>query len=109
MADTYQPIVDAQLPTSVGSIWGNGTGNTVIIKKITVSNNGAGAATAKLHRVRNGDTPDDSNVILPERTMNVGDVTAAGPFIVDAGGSIQGVSDTATSISVVFDGVELNP
>jgi len=107
MADNYLMLAQGQLPTSVGSIYANSSGSSVIIRKISLSNTSGSDATAKLHYVQSAGSPSNSNVILPTRTLSSGDNTEGGAIVVEDGESIQGVSGTASAISYTIWGLQI--
>lgn len=106
-------LVDgSQLTTSAASYYTAPSNTLTTISACTVTNTSAGAVTATLYLVPNGGSAAASNCILSARTLAAGESFNVGSAIgqtLPAGGSLQALAGSATSIALVASGYETNP
>lgn len=101
-------IAGSQLTTSAATYY-TATGLKARIDNLTLTNTTAGAVTATVHLVPNGGSATASNCILSAKSINAGDsyvVPGAIAQWLEAGGTIQALASSATSISIIASGVE---
>ena len=106
MANSYKTLYEGQLPNSVGVLAAVPSLTSWIIKHISVINTDAGSDhTFALYR--NGTT--DPFLFTPPAMLVVmgGMDEFTGTLALEAGGTIAGVSDVATTLTVILDGDEI--
>lgn len=109
MTDTYKPLAQAQVPSSVGIIYTapNIVGIATVVKAIKIANPTASAVTVKLHHVPNGGSATDANVILPTMSVDANGVAEFdGALILGQNETIRAVASAATSLTISLYGVE---
>ena len=106
-------LVDgSQLTTSAATYYTTPANTITTISACTLTNTTAGAVTATMHLVPSGGTATASNMILSARTIAAGESYNVGPAIgqtLAAGGFLQALAGSATSITLVASGYETNP
>jgi hypothetical protein len=101
-------IAGSQLTTSAATYY-TATGVKARIDNLTLVNTTGGSLTATVHLVPNGGSATASNCILSAKSINAGDsyvVPGAIAQWLEAGGTIQALASSATSISIIASGVE---
>ena len=106
-------LVDgAQLTASAATYYTAPANTLATISACTLTNTTAVAVTATLHLVPSGGAATASNCILSARTLAAGESYNVGSAIgqtMAAGGLLQGLAGSATSITLVASGYETNP
>lgn len=106
-------LVDgSQLTTSAATYYTAPANTITTISACTLTNTTAGAITATLYLVPSGGTAGVANCILSARTISAGEsynVASAIGQTLAAGGLLQGLAGSATSITLVASGYETNP
>ena len=103
-------LVDGSQLTASAATYYTAPANTfATISACTLTNTTAGAITATLHLVPSGGSATTSNCILSARTIAAGESYNVGSAIGQtllAGGTLQGLAGSATSITLVASGYE---
>ncbi|MEY4345873.1 MAG: hypothetical protein RL032_1705 [Pseudomonadota bacterium] len=106
-------LVDgSQLTTSAATYYTAPSNTLTTISACTLTNTTAGAVTATVYLVPSGGSATTSNVILSARTLAAGESFNVGSAIgqtLAAGGTLQALAGSATSIALVASGYETNP
>jgi len=103
-------LVDgSQLTATAATYYTAPTNTLTTISACTLTNTTAGAVTATLHLVPTGGAASVSNCILSARTISAGESFNVGSAIgqtLAAGGTLQALAGSATSIALVASGYE---
>lgn len=106
-------LVDGSQLTAVAATYYTAPSNTITtISACTLTNTTGAAVTATLYLVPNGGTATASNCILSARVIAAGETYNVGSAIgqsLAAGGTLQALAGSATSISLVASGYATNP
>jgi len=106
-------LVDGSQLTAVAATYYTTPANTLTtISACTLTNTTAGAVTATMHLVPNGGSATASNMVLSARAIAAGEAFNVGSAIgqtLPAGGTLQALAGSATSISLVASGYESIP
>lgn len=112
MAATSSRFVDgSQLAIAAAALYTAGSGKTAIIKAMTLTNTSGNPVASTVHLVPSGGSPTASNRIISGKVLAAGESYTCPEAInqvLAAGGSIQGLADTASAISMVASGVEIS-
>jgi len=108
MADTYKRLNTTRTFTSATALTIYTASSAVIVRRISISNNGGSSGTAKLHHVESGGSADSTNVILPTTTLapNEHGVDDA-PFAMASGDFIACVGNGTNAINISVYGLEV--
>lgn len=105
-------LVDGSQLTATAATYYTTPANTLTtISACTLTNTTAGAVTATLYLVPSGGTAGVANCILSARTISAGESYNVGSAIgqtMAAGGFLQALAGSATSITLVASGYEAN-
>lgn len=102
-------VPGSQLTTSAATYYTVPANTLTTISACTLTNTTGGAVTATMHLVPTGGTADATNCILSARTIAAGESFNVGSAIgqtMAAGGTLQGLAGSATSITLVASGYE---
>ena len=106
-------LVDgSQLAATATTYYTTPANTLTTISACTLTNTTAGAITATLYLVPSGGTAGVTNCIMSARTLAAGEGYNVGAAIgqtLAAGGTLQGLAGSATSITLVASGYETNP
>jgi len=106
-------LVDGSQLTEVAATYYTTPANTLTtISACTLTNTTAGAVTATVYLVPNGGTAGVENCVLSARTLAMGEaynVPGAIGQTIPAGGTLQALAGSATSITLVASGYESIP
>lgn len=106
-------LVDgSQLAATATTYYTTPANTLTTISACTLTNTTAGAITATLYLVPSGGTAGVTNCIMSARTLAAGESYNVGAAIgqtLAAGGTLQGLAGSATSITLVASGYETNP
>lgn len=105
-------LVDGSQLTASAATYYTVPANTITtISACTLTNTTAGAVTATLYLVPSGGSAGVANCILSARVISAGESFNVGSAIgqsMAAGGTLQAVAGSATSITLVASGYESN-
>ena len=106
-------LVDGSQLTAAAATYYTTPANTLAtISAMTLTNTTAGAVTATVYLVPSGGSAGVTNCILSGRTLAAGESFNVGSAIgqtLAAGGTLQALAGSATSITLVASGYETNP
>lgn len=98
-----------QLAAAASTLYTAPTATKTQIQSMTLTNTTGGAVTATVYLVSSGGTATASNTILSAKSIAAGEsykVIEAIGQVLEAGGTIQALASSATSISMVASGIE---
>ena len=82
---------------------------TAIIRDIQIANVNATAKRVKVWLVSSGGSPDDTNIIIPNMTIDGNDIIHWSGFqVLTAGDTIQAEASAASSICITVSGAEVS-
>jgi predicted phage tail protein len=102
----------SQLTTSAATYYTTPPNTITTISACTLTNTTAGAVTATMHLVPNGNAATPLNIILAARVIAAGESYNVGSAIgqtLAAGGTIQALASAGTSITLLASGYSTNP
>ena len=103
-------VTGSQLTAAAATYYTVGTSARAQIQAMTLTNTTGGAVTATVYLVPSGGTAAASNTILSAKSIAAGEsykcIEAIGQWL-EAGGTIQALAGSATSISLVASGIEV--
>lgn len=102
-------VSGSQLTTSAATYYTVPANTITTISACTLTNTTAGAVTATVHLVPSGGSATASNMILSARVIAAGESYNVGSAIgqsMAAGGLLQALAGSATSITLVASGYE---
>lgn len=106
-------LVDGSQLTGSAATYYTAPANTLTtISAMTLTNTTGGAVTATVHLVPNGGSAGVTNCVLSARTLAAGESFNVGSAIgqtLPAGGTLQALAGSATSITLVASGYETVP
>jgi hypothetical protein len=109
MAVTPTRLVPGSQLTGSAATYYTATGVKARIDAMALTNTTAGAVTATVHLVPSGGSAAASNCVMSARSLAAGETIivsgAIGQWLA-AGGTIQALASSATSITLVCSGVE---
>jgi len=101
---TPKKLVNAEIPTTIGTLYTVQANERVFVKDINLSNGNSSTVTVSLYLVDSGDSADDSNHLLKDVEILGNDaVQITGSQIIETGDTIQAISDT-TKVSLKISG-----
>lgn len=105
-------VSGSQLTASAATYYTTPANTKTTISAMTLTNTSASAVTATVHLIQSGGVAGNDNMILSARTIAAGEsynVASAIGQTMEAGGFIQALAGSATSITLVASGYETNP
>lgn len=109
MATTPKRLCSVELTTSAAAQYTAGTGVSTQIHACTITNNDSSARTVSVWLVPSGGSADDTNIIVKDRALNVGQsyvVREALNHWLAAGGAIHASASANSAVTLVASGVE---
>lgn len=104
-------VAGSQLTTSAATYYTAPSGTKTRIDSCALTNTSGSPVTATLHLIASGGSASDSNKVLSARSLAAGETYvppgAIGQWL-EAGGFIQALAGSATSITLIASGVEYN-
>ena len=108
MAITPKRLGQAQLGTGNTTIYTAPGATTGVIRSITICNTTAAVRVFSLYLVPSGGSPGDATAIFRNYSVSPNDTLQDdGVHVLLTGGTVVGVADAATSITVTVDGAEV--
>jgi hypothetical protein len=111
VARTAKRIIDgAQLTTSAATYYTVGTGTSCILRRLTFTNTSAGAVTVTLYLVPSGGSAGDSTTLSKTKSLAAAESWScpdAEGHVMAAGGTVQALASSATSITLIGSGTEV--
>lgn len=111
MATTPKKLIPGSLlTTSAVAYYTAGASTKAIIQDATVSNTSGGAVTVTVYLVPSAGSASAANTIIPSITLAANEVQKLWqlvPHVVEAGGTIQALSNTGAAVSFQASGVEV--
>lgn len=100
------------LTDTLQTLYSSPANKKTIISKLSFSNNAAVAATVTVHTVPAAGTPDDTNMVIKEKLLDIGESWSAYTvegLVLKAGETLQLKTDAqgATKVVAVSAGVEV--
>lgn len=109
MAQTPKRLFSSELTTSAAAQYTAGSGVRTQVQACTITNNDSAARTVSIWLVPSGGAAGDTNLILKDKALNVGQsyiVREALNHWIEPGGAIYASASENSAISMVVSGVE---
>lgn len=111
MAATNKKLVEgSQLATSAAVFYTAPTNTTTILKKLTITNTSASAASVTIYLVASGGSASAANTITAAKSIAAGAVYEAYEaenHVLMPGDSLQALASAASSLSLQASGIEI--
>lgn len=111
MATTNKPLnAGVQLATSASAAYTAPVNTTTILKKVTITNTSASAATVTLYVVTSAGTPGAANTVTSAKAIAAGATYEAYEVenhVLAAGDSLQALASAASALSLKVSGIEI--
>ena len=101
-------ISGSQLTTSVATYYTVPANTKAVIRNLSISNTTATAQTATLYLVPSGGTAGATNQLVTTHTVpahSEWQCSIASGHVLEAGGTIQGLADAATALTIMGSGI----